>query len=81
MNYSPYVGPALLVLMVVSALPTAFKHARARTPSTRKGPFYGIAAGAVAAGALQLGLNLWIAWLGDGIAAAAVGAFLFFTRR
>jgi uncharacterized BrkB/YihY/UPF0761 family membrane protein len=81
MSYSPFVGPALLVLFVVSSLPTAYRHARARTPPVGKRAFWAIGLASVLLAAGQAALNLWVSWLGDGVFAAAVGMFLFLTRK
>lgn len=81
MSYSPLLGPALLVLLVVSSLPTAYRHVRARTPSTGKGVFVAIGGGSVVAAVGLVMLNRWVNWTGDAVAALAVIVFLLATRQ
>ena len=75
--YSPFVGPVLLVaLLLSSAVP---EHRRAQQEGRRsQAPL--LVAVALAAAIAQTALNLWIDWLGDGVIAAAVAVLLFVTR-
>lgn len=71
----------MLVLLVVSSLPTAYRHARARAPSTGRGVFIAIACGSLVAAAGLVMLNRWVGWTGDAVAAVVVIGFLLATRQ
>lgn len=76
--YSPFVGPVLLLAVVLSA---AFPEHRRAQEEKRKSQAPLLVAVAVAAAVVQGALNAWIAWLGDGLIAAAVAILLFVTRK
>lgn len=89
MSYSPFVGPALFVVLYLSAVLPGLKkgaeeaapQAAPETARVRRSTRWAFAAGGVAAAVVQAALNLWIPWLGDGVLAAAVAILLFVTRR
>lgn len=80
MTYSPYVGPALFLVLFLSAILPAMSKSSGADAPIKRSTLWITASGGVAAAAAQLALNLWIPWLGDGLLAGAVAILLFVTR-
>lgn len=81
MPYSPFVGPALLLLLVLPAIVGALKKPRAEGTGVKRSTLWGMAAGTVVLSGVQLALNAWKPWIGDALLAAGFAVLLFLTRR